>query len=316
MASNAPKDEDNVRPQPADAIAVVWGPHDAGAEAIEVASWLSRSAVRARVVCVTTIRRPWPNPSKLSKSHRLWLRQQAEEAAAAVCAAFEAIGLPKKLWGEPPSITVDGTNEASMIGQAVAEVGANLVVVGSTASAKKGRFLPGTAAEALLHSSPQPVVLAPRSPKLSKRGVTRITVGLIGEENDQQTLLAAARLAVRWRTHLRVVAISPTQFSGLDVPDDVMHQWQENAFAALDRARVKVADRYPELAEVLSTQIATGKGWAGALDAVKWKKGDLLCFGSAPMGTFERVFIGSQTSEILPHVTVPVLLIPAAAAGA
>ena len=297
---------------PTDRIAVVWGPRDAGSEAVEVAAWLARGAVAATVVCVTTIRRPWPNPGKLSKSHRVWLRQEAARADQAVRAEFDAVGLPRKQWLDPPSITVDGTNEATMIGQAVADVSANLVVVGSTASAKKGRFLPGTAAEALLHSSPQPVVLAPRSPKLSKRGVTRITVGLMGEENDHQTLMAAARLAVRWRTHLRIVALSPTQVSGLDFPDDVTHQWQENAFAALDRARVKVADRFPELVEVLSSRIATGEGWPGALDAVKWKKGDLLCFGSAPLGTFERVFVGSQTSEILPHVTVPVLLIPAA----
>ncbi|ERA48655.1 universal stress protein, partial [Corynebacterium diphtheriae DSM 43988] len=52
-------------------------------------------------------------------------------------------------------------------------------------------------------------------------------------------------------------------------------------------------------------------GWSGAIESLKWKKGDLLCFGSTPLGAFERVFIGSQATEILPYVSVPVLMIPA-----
>ena len=49
---------------------------------------------------------------------------------------------------------------------------------------------------------------------------------------------------------------------------------------------------------------------AGAVDSLKWKKGDLLCLGSSPMGPIARVFIGSTATELLPHVRVPVLVSP------
>ena len=69
-----------------------------------------------------------------------------------------------------------------------------------------------------------------------------------------------------------------------------------------------VAERFPELP--ITTEIGTGHGWSGAVDSLKWKKGDLMCLGSSPMGPFERVFIGSTATELLPHVRVPVLVRP------
>ncbi|WP_369415260.1 universal stress protein [Corynebacterium lemuris] len=52
------------------------------------------------------------------------------------------------------------------------------------------------------------------------------------------------------------------------------------------------------------------QGWSGAIDALTWKKGDLLIFGSTPPGPRERVFVGSTATEFLRHVHVPVLLTP------
>ena len=46
------------------------------------------------------------------------------------------------------------------------------------------------------------------------------------------------------------------------------------------------------------------------METPRWKKGDLLCLGSDPMGPIERVFIGSTATELLPHLGVPVLVCP------
>ena len=76
----------------------------------------------------------------------------------------------------------------------------------------------------------------------------------------------------------------------------------------LDRARDCIQEKFPELD--VTSEIGSGAGWGGAVDSLKWKKGDLLCLGSSPMGPIERVFIGSTATELLPHVGVPVLVCP------
>lgn len=299
-------------------ILVSWSPSYAGTEAIEYAAWLARTApVSIRVV--STFVQPWHSTSlhKLGGKYKKWFKREAEECQDKVKGALTAAGVPKSCWDKHYSILHDGPNKPQMITEAANDFDADLIVLGPHQAAAKGRFMAGSTADTLLHFSPLPIGLTPRKAVLSKRGVTRVNFAFTdsrGSENDP-ALFAAARLASRWNVPLRILAFSPTGLvhtpihGHLDVVDQLDREWHEHSLALLDRARDAINDQCPELET--TSDIGAGAGWGGAVDALKWKKGDLMVLGSNPLGPFARVFIGSTATELLPHLRVPVLVHPA-----
>ena len=63
--------------------------------------------------------------------------------------------------------------------------------------------------------------------------------------------------------------------------------------------------------DVRALDTCGGAGWGGAVDSLKWKKGDLMLMSSTPQGPIARVFLGSTATELLPHIRVPILVHPA-----
>lgn len=299
-------------------VLVAWRPDSRGTEAIELAAWLARTT-DVRVRAVTTFLRPWPSTSlsKLGGKYRKWFEKEAAACEQKVRRAFTNAGIDQRFWDERVSVFADGPSESVLLTEAADAYDAHLVILGSGAAAPKGRFLAGSTADALLHSSPKPLGLAPRAVKLSKRGVTRVNFAFLdshGTEHDL-SLHFAARLAARWDVPLRILAFSPSGITDAplhkrgDLSGELSDEWREHSLAMLDRAGDAVHDNLPEVN--IETEIGTGVGWSGAIDALKWKKGDLLCLGSAPLGPIESVFVGSTTTEFLRHVRVPVVIHPA-----
>lgn len=313
MASTLPASDSDAPAR----LLIAWHPDSPGTEALELAAWLSRTTdVRIRVV--STFVRPWPSSSlsKLGGKYRKWVARQAAAAEKAVKNALTDAGVDREFWDEEISVFADGPSESVLLTEAANAFGAQLVILGSDAAAPKGRFLAGTTADSLLHSSPKPLGLAPRAVKLSKRGVTRMNFAFLeslGTENDP-SLHFAAGLAAKWGVSLRILAFSPSGIADmpfndkLDLSRELVDEWREHSLAMLDRAHDAVHDAYPDLP--VESEIGTGVGWAGAIDALKWKKGDLLILGSNPMGAIERVFVGSTATEFLRHVQVPVVIHP------
>ncbi|QGU08621.1 Universal stress protein family protein [Corynebacterium occultum] len=297
-------------------VLVAWRPDGRGSESLEFAAWLGRTT-QIQVRVATTFLRPWPATSlgKLGGKYRKWIEREAAACETKVRKALKSVGLPEECWDEQISVFSDGPSEAVLLTQAANDFNADLMLLGSSSTAPKGRFLAGSTADTLLHSSPQLLGLVPRSPKLSKRGVTRINFAHLGENPEENSsLFFAADLASRWDIPLRILAFSPggltssTASDQLDLSTHLTVEWREHSLAMLDRSRDAVMDHWPELS--VETDIGSGSGWAGAVDALKWKKGDLLCLGSTPPGPIERVFLGSTATEVLSHVQVPVIVHP------
>ncbi|MDK8709176.1 universal stress protein [Corynebacterium pseudodiphtheriticum] len=299
-------------------VLVAWNPTSSGDEAIAYAAWLARSMpVRIRVISI--LLRPWPATSlaKLGGKYQKSFNKEAKACATAVEEALTQAEIPSKCWDDDFSVFADGSSPAPILTEAAKDFAADLVIVGSSASTPKGRFHSSSTTSALLHSSPSPLGLAPRATKLSKHGITRLNYAFLesGEETSQVGLLYAASLANKLSLPLRIVAFSPTGL--VDIPvtikkslvQDLTDQWHENALAMLDRARDRIMDCFPDI--TVETGIGSGDGWKGAIDALKWKKGDLLCLDSSDAGPSPRVFIGSPTSEFLQNIRVPAVVLPA-----
>ncbi|MCK7642704.1 universal stress protein [Corynebacterium sp. CCM 8835] len=297
-------------------VLVAWRPDASGTEAVEFAAWLARTTT-IQVRAVTAFTRPWPSSSlsRLGGKYRKWRKKEAAACESRVCKAFTAAGLPDSMWDKTVSVFADGPSETAILTQAADEFKADVVLLGSHGSAPKRRFMAGSTADALLHSSPRPLGLTPRAPKLSRHGVTRINCAFIDSENDRSFLVDAADLASRWGVPLRIVSFAPEGVadspvkSTTDLESEILVEWREHTLAILDQARDAALDRHPEIS--VDTEIGSGWGWSGAVESVKWKKGDLLYLGSALMGSLERVFIGSSTNEILRHSRIPAIIQPA-----
>lgn len=299
-------------------ILVSWTPGHSGPEALEYAAWLSESSpIQVRVI--STFIQPWHSMSlsKLGGKYKKWFKREAEACAEEVKKALNAAELDKQYWDKDFSVLADGPSKPQLLTDAAHDFDADLILLGSKQAASKGKFLAGSTADSLLHYSPIPLGLIPRSIKLSKHGVTRVNFAFTDENSrtDDPALLAAAKLAKRWDVPLRILAFSPSSMvhAPLSEKDDIAasltNEWREHSLALLDRAVDAIADKCSEIE--VSTAIGSGSGWAGAVDSLKWKKGDLMVLGSNPMSPLERVFLGSTATELLPHLSVPMVVYPA-----
>lgn len=302
-------------------VLVAWSPTNSSDASLNYAAWLARTTpIRIRVI--STLVQPWTTTSlsKLGGKYKKWFKKEAAACAEQVEKALRGAGIAEENWDEEFSILVDGSSKAALLTAAAERFDADFILIGPGAAAPKGRFLAGTTADTLLHSSPIPLGLSPRAAKLSKHGVTRVNFAFVEEPGKNLELSqlpgleSAAAMASRWNVPLRILGFSPSGLlsspsGSMDVAQALTSHWRETSLALLDVASDFVLDAFPDLE--VETDIGSGNGWAGAVDALKWKKGDIMCLDSAPLSPFERVFLGSTTTEFLNHLRVPVIIYPA-----
>jgi nucleotide-binding universal stress UspA family protein len=329
-----------VRPQ---RILLAWRPavgHPVSGTAA-VAAWLARSQP-VLVRPVTVIPRLWPEdggtgPAAGHDAGRRafddWAVRESAAARRSAVTALREAGVPDDMIDVPDSTDpVVSHSETTALTDAAQDFGADLILIGSREDAPAGRFRTGATADALLHCSPLPVLTAPNEPVLSRRGVTRVTCAYVDTEQSRQALRHAADRAARWEVPLRLVALTPAaatmypateplpgtgtadagDTSGATGTADAAgvraasQAWLAEAAALLDRGVHRALERHPEL--TVTAETGTGTTWQDAVDALHWKKGDLLVVGSSVLGSFNRVFIGPSTNQILRTSPAPVLI--------
>lgn len=298
-------------------VLVAWRPESSGDESARFVAWLARTQP-VSIRTATVIPRVWsqqPGSRENNQAFAHWLQQESEASAAAAREALRNAGVPDAMLDtQHPCVVETSHSETSVLIHAAEDFHADIMILGSHPAAPRGRFRIGSTADALLHCSPIPLGLSPREPKLSKRGITRVNCSYVDTEQSHQALRLASDLAVRWGVALRLVAFSPrgATMYPTTIPFsenyDMMVEWREQALALLDRGKDRALARHPNLS--VHTEAGAGYGWSGAVNDVKWKKGDILVMGSSVLGDFNRVFIGPSTNQILRHSPVPVIISP------
>jgi nucleotide-binding universal stress UspA family protein len=195
---------------------------------------------------------------------------------------------------------------------AVADLDAEALVLGSAADGHLGQVVVGSTADRLLHSSPVPLAISPRGYRGSKtHGLSRITCAYSGTPESVDVVERVRTLAAQLGVPMRIITFAvrgrtmyPPEV-GLHAESSILSAWAEharNTLATLKSDGVVGAD--------VSLQVVTGNGWAQALDAAEWLDGELLAIGTTPHGAIARVFLGSKGSKIVRHSPVPVLVLP------
>jgi nucleotide-binding universal stress UspA family protein len=276
---------------------------------------LARSLGDDLVVC-TVVPPPWPpGMGRIDAEYQDYLDRSAKEA---IERARELVppDVPAAFVVQRARSTPAGLLEVAQ------EHGASLLVLGSSTAGVLGRVAFGSVADRMLHTSPLPVVLAPRGFRgRSDATVRRVTVAFGATEGATELVVAVAGVAARVGAALRVAsfAVRPhtplTAGIGSRAEDAVAAEWAADVERA-QRAVLEEVERLPQRPDALEAVVGHGTDWASAIEDIGWEEGDLLAVGSSTAGPLERVFIGSRSSRIVRHSPVPVVVVPRGAARA
>jgi nucleotide-binding universal stress UspA family protein len=266
-------------------------------------------ALNTSLVVVTIAPRPWTNPSPA--------RVDAEFAAYADKLGTESRQEAQDYLKERGGLDITYQQVASRgVGdgliEAAEEIGADVLVVGSSSGGALGQVVLGSTTDWLLHTSPVPVAISPRGYRGSRSGkLSRITCGYSGARESVQVVERVAALTAELDVDMRVVSFAirgRTMFPpevGLHAEDSLLESWAGQLREQLATLKVDGI-----VGDDVSLQVVTGNGWDQALDATEWVDGDLLALGTSPRRKLAGVFLGSHAAKIVRHSPVPVLVLP------
>lgn len=184
--------------------------------------------------------------------------------------------------------------------------GAAAIVVGGTGGGLVGALSLGSVVNDLVHSSPLPVVIAPRGLRRSKEPrVTQVTCALGDRAGAEVLLDTAIRAAAAAGAPLRIISLIAL--------DTLPHG---DGPAALDPARAharasveQALTRLPAGTEV-TWDVVDGPTVEDAVNKVDWTDGDILLVGSSRLAAPRRLFLGSTAAKMLRVVAVPMAIVP------
>jgi nucleotide-binding universal stress UspA family protein len=186
---------------------------------------------------------------------------------------------------------------------------ADAIVVGGSGGGLAGPFSLGSVVNELLHSSPVPVVVAPRGTRHSDVERVREVTCAIGERQGANLLLrSAVRFSKAAGTPLRLVslvALDPTFGHLRGDTDAVRERALEHAQETLEAAK----NALPEAIPVTST-IVDGPTVEDAVSKLDWRDGDLIMVGSSRLSAPKRLFLGSTAAKMLRVLDVPMMVVP------
>lgn len=191
--------------------------------------------------------------------------------------------------------------------RAAEEVGASLLVLGSSEGGEAGCVRAGRVAKQAMRSAPCPVLIVARDATPVFR---RIVTGLDGSTESQLALAAARELAAATDAELRVVAVVDDRFPVSHVPGGVvidLADWER--IVAADREHTQaMLDRLAPEAEGVDRELREGDPTDGLVTAAIGA--DLLVVGSRRWGRLSRVVLGSTSEDLVALSPCSVLVVP------
>lgn len=279
-----------------------------GLSALHLAVRAART-LQTSLTVATIVPRPWLTPSRarVDAEYEEWSEQLAADSAS------EAENYLRKLT-DGIDVTYRHRAHQSVAGgllEAVSEVEAQVLVLGSLPSARRGQVLIGSTADWLLHSSPVPVAISPRGYRAHTGGLTQLTCAYSATGESVDVVRRCAELAGRFDAPLRVLTFAvrgKTMYPsgvGLDAETSIVDAWASQAWAIQENLKIDNI-----VAEDVVLQVITARSWRQALHAVEWQDGEMLALGTSPRGNIRRVFLGSRSTKIIRYSPVPVLVLP------
>lgn len=189
-------------------------------------------------------------------------------------------------------------SDAEGIIAAAEEVNARIIVIAPKAQGWGGSL--GSVANALLHSSPVPVMLAvpnstPEDP--TAPGPSRVTAFVGARDGGEAVAEMAAITAQHHHLPLRIVSLLELDSTRADDA------------AQVSEARELIEDIAGRTTLGSEVVVAHGRTIDEAIANVEWRKHEIAILGSSRLGG-RRLFLGSTAHKVLRVTPVPVAVVP------
>ena len=186
------------------------------------------------------------------------------------------------------------------------QVGAELLVVGSSHRGLLGRVFVGDQTNHALNGAPCAVGVAPLGYASTAHPFAVIGVGYDGSAESELALDAARKLSTAHGAGVK--ALLAVSFETVPYDKPIPTHWPDIVVRLLDDGR----ERLDALADV---EGEVAYGWAGEELARFGRDVDLLIVGSRSYGPLGRLLHGSTSSYLARHSRCPLLVLPRSAAG-
>jgi len=199
---------------------------------------------------------------------------------------------------------IRGESEAGALITAAQQLEASALVIGASSTGLFKRFSIGSVASALLHASPIPVVLAPSGYSRTEP-ITRLTCAVGTRAGAEEVLAVGVATAKRRGLPLRLVSLVALGHAdaGTTVEDA-----KEHLRSIADASQALQASTLDKLD--IDVVVGSGRTIEDAVDALNWKKGEILLIGSSRLAQKNSIFLGSTANRILRALPVPMIVVP------
>lgn len=182
------------------------------------------------------------------------------------------------------------------------EVSADLIVTGSGIGTGRRNLHP--VVNALLHSSPVPVALAPQDYRVTE-GITHILAAIASEHAFHQVVERSVSWAVQLSLPLALTTLRSEEKADEGWPVPQTEQLDASA-SSLEQLEKTLADRCT-LAPRLT---GYGKSMKKTVGSIPWPAGGVLMIGSSRLARKQRIFLGVTAARLLAHLPIPMVVLP------
>ena len=275
-----------------------------GRDAVSLALTLAQSTLTSHPVELDLVHviRGVPPERAGSKPEREYQKLCLEDAQKWLAKTHDLI--PKTIHSTT-SVHFADSMAAGLIDKATSRP-CDLVVVGAASHGPLRRFTVGSVANALLHSSPLPVALAP-SGYLPPSRLTRLTCALGMRPGAEVALNIATQSSVIHDVSLRLISL---------IALDARSEDAERADAARDHAKkllLRASQSVADATEVM-VDVAHGRSIESAIEKLTWDDGEIVLIGSSRLAQKRSIFLGTTANKMLRSLPVPMVVVPRYAA--
>jgi nucleotide-binding universal stress UspA family protein len=231
-------------------------------------------------------------------------RSDAEEIARRGAASVSGAG-------DIEARVVSGSTVAEGLHRLAAEVDADLLVIATSGRRRIGSHQPRSVSEQVVHHSPCPVAVVP--PRDGEPALSRIGIAVDGSPATREALAFAVELAARAAVDAPAFRLLHVSRTGRleHVPQPGSTSSHEHGLGKLALEGLAV-----ELAAHGDVQVVGETGDPGEELVRMSETLDLLVCGSRDQGAVKRLLLGSVSTHLVRHATIPVIVVPASAAAA
>jgi len=204
---------------------------------------------------------------------------------------------------------VRGLSAAEAISETCADLGCDLIVMGTHGRRGISHLLLGSVAEKVVRTSPVPVLTVRPDATLPANGFGRILVPHDFSEHSEQAVRTAAGWARLMEAEVTLLhAVEPVvypEFYAVDLlPDEMISRLKERSEEALQQVAA-------ELLDGLSVRVEVVVGRAGdtIVAAAQPQDHDLVIIGTRGLSAIEHLLLGSVAETVLRRCRLPLLAV-------